>query len=247
MGDLFHSIRTLFSGDRARRDQVRHLLVEAKDDGTKIELQVIGSVQAHAPMFALTLASVDEAEFIVGQPTAEASRELKPGRRFIIGFYRGRERWIGETTCLGRTKVRDERQRILYTHRFSLPEDLRCETPRSEEKASSRYRFQDLDIELSAFELHSPIYGKTVDLGRRKARLKCHNAMNKLHVGQDVFLKTTLPEPVGAIADLARITRLQPIPDSPAFLVEVTFHTPIEKYDDLLERHGTEPGYHKAG
>ena len=70
---------------------------------------------------------------------------------------------------------------------------------------------------------------------------------NKLHVGQDVYLKTELPAPVGPIADLVRIPRLQPVPNSPSFLVDVTFHTPIQRFDDLVDGQKVEPRTRQAG
>ncbi|MCZ6837465.1 MAG: hypothetical protein O7G85_16945 [Planctomycetota bacterium] len=246
MPGLFKSLCQRFSGDEARLAIVRRHFREAMDAGAKLEIRARNSVQSNVPMIVLSITSIGEDHFVVGQATADSARLLKANAVYSMGLYLQDDHLMGETTCLGRYKYQDEQRKTIYTHRFSLPTELtRDEKPLV--RSVNEILFKDQDVELNAFELRSPIHGITVDLKRHKARLRCHNASNKLQVGQNVYLKTELPEPVGKVADLVRIVKVQPMPGSPSVLVDVAFHTPIARYDDLVDRMKAGDRIRKAG
>lgn len=243
---MFDAIRSLFAGGQTPPEEVARLFAEALTARAKLELEPVKSVRSNPPLIVLSLESIGEGDFVVSQPTAEAAQHLHKGRRYMLGFFDEESRLIGETTCLGRTQYEDDRNRMIYTYRFSLPTKLRRQEPNRRRERRIRLDV-DPEVELSAFELKSPIYGVAVDLGRRGARIRCHNAMNKLRIGQDVYLKTTLPEPIGQFSEMVRVMNLQPCRGTPELLVGVSFHGAIPNFDALLKRDAAGTAYRHAG
>lgn len=224
----------MFARDQAPPgDVVRHL-ENAIALRTKVELTPVDTVQPNPPVMALMIEALGDRYLVVSPPKPEWMRFMIKGAPFALAFFDEESRLRGETTCLGRAKFQDEQGRMIFTFKFALPEALR----REESNRRENRRIQlitEPEVELSVFELAAPIYGEAVDLGPRGARLRCHNAANKLSVGQDVYLKMPLPEPVGTFTDMVRITNLQPCKRHLGLMVGVEFQKPLEHFDELLD------------
>lgn len=234
MSDLFSPFRKLFTSGRTGNALVAQKLHQVKDGGIKLELQEMDSTQTTPTLIVLGIESVGENGFLVTRPKTDSARHLVKGRTYRLGYYEGGSRLIGETICQGRAQYLDERKRLVYTYRFTIPESLEVEPERLISTRGKRLE-QELEVELSSFKHRSPIYGMMVQLGRHSAKIRCHNALNKLQVGQDVYLKMELPQPVGLVTEMMRITDLLPTPSGKELLVAVSFHTRVKGLEDLLE------------
>lgn len=213
---------------------VAQKLNQVKDDGIKLELQQRDSTQSTPTLIVLGIEAVDEDGFLVTRPKADSARQLVKGQTYRLGYYEGGGRQVGETICLGRAQYLDERKRVVYTYRFSIPDSLETEPERLKSTRGKRLD-EELEVELSSFKHRSPIYGMMVQLGRHSAKIRCHNALHKLQVGQDVYLKMELPPPVGLVTEMMRITDLLPTPSGKELQVAVTFHTRLKGLEELLE------------
>ena len=54
-------------------------------------------------------------------------------------------------------------------------------------------------------------------------------------LAQEVYLKMTLPEPVGLVTELVRVLSLTPCEDEPGVFASVSFHQHIQGLGDLLD------------
>ena len=232
--------------DDPGRDAVRQRLRDAAAADTRLELRALQTMQSAPPLLTLAIATVREDDFIVSPPAAEVARQLRHGMTYSLGFFDPEGRLAGETTCLGRTQLQDDRQRVQYTYRFSLPKSLhRLEqkTP----KIRGPHIDADIEAELQTMQHRSPIFGTLVDLGRRSVKIRCHNAMNKMSVGQHVILKVQLPAPVGLITEKVRISGLQPGDGNLSVMVAVAFLERIQRLEDLFDDDGAASRSRRAG
>lgn len=232
---MFSSLRNLLNRHAPNRDEVRQRLNDAMAAGTRLELEPCESITGNRPLIVVSLEKIETNYFITSQPPSESARHLFRGKRYHVNYFDKKGRVTGETIFQGRIRSHSENQSVTYGYRFSLPNELTNQAQRVRRQDSMELS-HEIEVELSSFKHRSPIFGRTTSLGSRGAKIKCKNAMNKLQVGQDVYLKMQLPAPVGLVAEMVRITDLLPCSQSRELMVAVSFHKPIANFDLMLDR-----------
>lgn len=228
-------IRSLFNGGNVSNAEVVRRLHAAQSGDVRLELQALGLGSEYKSMIVVMIEQVREDDIIVHQPPSEDARQMIRGSRFTLGFYEPQGRVVGETKCLGRAKIMGEHNRIMYGLKLSIPPSLSSDD--SKVKQSKQLAIENpLEVELSSFEHHSPIYGLAMNIGRRSMKIRCQNAMNKLHAGQEVYLKMQLSLPGKQITEMVRVTDLLPDQQGHDVMVTVSFHKEIAGFDDLLDQ-----------
>lgn len=238
--------RDLFTSSNETRAQVVRSLKEAKSDGVRIELEPVKSLSTRPPMIVVSIEDVDDSKLVVSQPSPEATRYLMRGKRYSLGFFHRHGRMVGHTICRGRIKHTLEGNRILYGYRFSIPESLVAE----ERRQNPRRKFalgDEPEIELTSFEHRSPIFGRVIDLSKGGMRISCTNGMNKLRVGQDVYLKMELPPPVGLLTELVRVIDLSPGKQSHDLTISISFQAPVNALVELIDQNSAGLSGRRAG
>ncbi len=246
MEDVLRIFRDLFTNSNEARNQVVQRLKEAKSAGVRIELEPVKSLSNRPPMIVVSIEDVDENKLIVSQPSPDAKRNLIRGKRYLLGFYDQHDRIVGHTICRGRIKQTLEGNRILYGYRFSIPESLAQEERRQNPRR--KYTLGDEpEVQLTSFEHRSPIFGRVLDLSKGGMRINCTNGMNKLRVGQDVYLKMQLPPPVGLLTEMVRVIDLSPGEKNHDLTISVSFQAPVNALVELIDQNPAGLAERRAG
>lgn len=246
MEGVLRIFRDLFTSSNETRAQVVQRLRKAKSDGVRIELEPVKSLSARPPMIVVSIEDVDDSKLVVSQPPPESARYLMKGKRYSLGFYNQHDRIIGHTICRGRIKQKFEGNRILYGFRFSIPESL----VQGERRQNPRRKFilgDEPEVELTSFEHRSPIFGRVLDLSKGGMRITCTNGMNKLRIGQDVFIKMELPSPVGLLTELVRVIEISPGKHNHDLMISVSFQTPVNALVELIDQNSASLTSRRAG
>ncbi len=215
-------------------EDIAERLRAAQEDGEHLELRPLGSVEADPPTILAEIIRVDDAAIIIAPPTLDEARRMRHGNRFALSFLEATGRVNGEIVCQGRVRLKSDGDSPGHGFRFSLPRALM----RVERRIEHREHIDPADaaeVELTSFERQSPIYGRLVNISRGGARLRCQNPDAELLVGQDVYLKMTLPEPVGLVTELVKVLSLNPCADESGVDASVSFHQHIQGLGDLLD------------
>lgn len=246
MAGIMRIFRDLFTDSSETRALIVQRLKEVKEEGLRIELEPVKSMSARQSMIVVSIEDIDDSRFIVSQPPPESARSLMKGKRFLLGFFHRDARYVGQTICRGRIQQELEGDRVLYGYRFSIPESL-VEEERRKNPRKAFALGEELDVELTSFEHRSPIFGRVIDLSKGGMRILCANGMNKLRVGQDVYLKIELPAPVGLLTELVRVVELSPGKQSHDLTVSISFQAPVSALVDLIDNNSASHSGRRAG
>ena len=159
---------------------------------------------------------------------------MRHGNRFALSFIESTGRVNGEVVCQGRVRMKSSDDGPRHGFRFALPSTL-MRVERRHEQRDNISPDTAPEVELTSFDHRTPIYGRLVNISRGGARLRCQNAEQKLQVGQEVYLKMLLPEPVGLVTEVVRVLSLTPCDDEPGLYASVSFHQHIQGLGDLLD------------
>lgn len=213
---------------------VRAALIDAQRARTRVDLQPLSGADGASP--AATIEMVLDTTFLITRPmVGGVVRLLGRYERYRMVFNGGDGRLAGETQALGRTRIPNDAGEPLYGYKMRLPETLLTVDRR---RGLRRLLGRDLvrEAELHVLGRRGPILGLVDTLDAGGATLRCRNAGDHLHHGQNAEFKITLPDPVGVIEETVQVTDLTPAPEPGVLQVRVLFLKRNETIGDVLRQ-----------
>jgi c-di-GMP-binding flagellar brake protein YcgR len=222
-----------FSGD-SEVISVREVLAAVHRSRQPVELRATGPGGVVTIMSA-TIEQVRKDDLVITQPSVGGfTRQLTTDERLTLRvFERQRGHLEGSVSCLGRIKVPSGSQTMLYGYSLSLPEQLEPSQRRDEIRHIAA-RPAMPEAELFTFTGHATaVRGSVMELSASGMKLTSRNAKGRVGIGQRAYLKVQLPQPVGLITELVRITTVNEGGEADELIVGVVFDEKIEQLAEL--------------
>jgi len=211
-------------------------LAEAQRICARVELEPVTATTDESLTLRTTIEAVHEDAFIVTKPVAGGV--VRPLARFEphdLRFVGSRGLVLGRTHALGRYKMPNGADGFIYGYRLALPETLRLVEPRQPlRKLFGRDCVRE--AELHVLSHRGPIHGLLEDISPGGARLLCRNAPGHLAGGASALFKVELPEPVGSLQQMVRITGVESVPERGALRVRIAFEKKNEAIAAALRK-----------
>jgi hypothetical protein len=232
MGQWFTNLLGRFRKQKTdTRGLVRAALQQALRNRCKVYLEAPQGVVA-----ATQVQQVSLDELIISQPSIGGlTYPLAFGETLKISFVDQTTNLTGRTKCLGRVKVNagsftDGKIGTLYAYRMGMPESLKSEERRHEQRAEIIPEIAP-DAQLYAGSITRPVLGKLTSISMGGACIHTDMPINSLSLGQEIYLKSTLAEPVGILDEVVEVNRLEPDRRTGMNVVGVTFRRRLDRLD----------------
>lgn len=237
MAAWLSKVLNVLSPPDAAHEEVRRKLEAAQRARVKLWLEV-GS-PGRLTLLGTTVEQVRSADIIIAQPSVGGlTHPLTVGERLRLGFVHERKHYSGQTQCLGRItipagSVTSASDALLYAYRLAFPKQLQVEDRRKEPRANLLLDPAP-EAQVYAPSLAGPVFGRILDISMSGSRIRTPLTIKGVAVGQEVFLKALLPEPVGLIDQPVEVVRLEADYRTGDHLISVRFVDRIPGLADLL-------------
>jgi hypothetical protein len=217
---------------------VRRLLDRVRRARSRLELDhVHARDEPHAVMIT-TIEQLGDDDLVIAPPSIGAqARPLTTGERLRLAFQGPNGRLAGETRVLGRIKLLSGGGDVFYGYRLEIPPSLEAN-----ERRVGRRVPVGIDLapraELFRPEAGSelPLRGVVQDISSTGLLIRCPNARGKVSLDDRLFLKVTLPPPVGALDEMVRIARLESGATRDEHLVGVRLERRLDRLAALVQQ-----------
>jgi hypothetical protein len=234
MGDWFSKI----IGRIASKKPGSHGMVQqALEAALRSRARVMLEAPDQGIVSATIIEQITREELIVDQPSIGGlTYPLAFGERLGLSFVIGRTHYTGRTRCLGRTRLSSgagEGRGPLYAYRLMMPESLKGEERRDAPRTEIMPEIAP-KAQLYVGTLGNGMFGQLTSISMTGARIHTDQSLALLSLGQEVYLKTTLPEPVGLLDELVEVQRLEPDHRTGLSIIGVQFRRRIDRLEALM-------------
>jgi c-di-GMP-binding flagellar brake protein YcgR len=237
------------AGQSETKSTARQALDSAQRDRIKIALEVISPGSNHSTVYSTTIEQVRDEDLVINQPSVGGlTHPLAFGETLRMSFILNSMHYSAETRCMGRVKIPSgSGSQLLFAYRLAMPETIRSE----DRRASPRVSLGDdlaFEAQLYAPTCDGPMLATVLDLSMGGARVRTPMALGKLEPGQEVYLKTMLPEPVGLLDELVQVERIENEQRGvPGQIIGLSFKRRIEGLAELIRTAQLRVTRRKAG
>ena len=221
-------------GEGAVRLSPRQILQAAQRDRLKVALEIVAPAPGQSTVLATTIEQVRDDDFVINQPSIGGlTHPLAFGEELRLSFHNRSVHHSAMTRCLGRVKIPAGGNQMLFAYRLEMPAMMRSEDRRQHPRI-------DLPLDLGC-EAHlyapacdGPVLGTMLDISMGGARIRTSMALDKIQIGQEIYLKSMLPEPVGLLDELVHVMRMEDDPRSEGATIGVAFTRRINGLAELI-------------
>lgn len=183
---------------------------------------------------ATLIEQVTADEIVIAQPSIGGlTYPLAFGETLGVSFVVERTHHSGRTKCLGRVKVQAGGRGSLFAYRLSIPESLTSEERRVAPRTEIMPEIAP-DAQLYAGASNTAVLGQLTSVSMSGARIHTAQPLSALSLGQEVYLKCTMPEPVGVLDEIVEVQRLEPDRRTGLNIVGVQFRRRIDRLELLM-------------
>lgn len=212
------------------RSAVREALQAALRNRAKVYIE-----SPDQGVVALTqVQQISDEEIVIAVPSIGGmTYPLAFGETLKVSFVEDRTNMTGASRCLGRVKVPAGDGKTLFAYRIALPESMQVE----ERRADSRVELP-MDIapegHIYSGKLPLPIVGRITNISMSGARMTLTAPARGITIGQEVYIKFMMPEPMGLVDEVVEVQRIENDPRSGKYEVGVSFHRRLERLALLM-------------
>ena len=209
---------------------VRNALQAAHRNRCKVFLEVPNQ----KVVAATQVEQITNDEIVIAQPSIGGmTYPLAFGEALKISFVDQKSNLVGGTKCLGRTKVQSGDGRTLFAYRLAMPDSIKVEERRADARTEIMQEVAP-EAQLYAGTMKSPIVGHLTNISMSGARVSMESAPPGLSIGQELYLKFQMPDPIGIVDEVVEVQRLDFDRRSSKHTVGVSFRRRIERLEALL-------------
>jgi c-di-GMP-binding flagellar brake protein YcgR len=237
------------AGQSEVRSSAKQALQAAQRDRVKIALEIINSASPHTSVLNTTIEQVRDEDLVISQPSVGGlTHPLAFGEQVRISFINKSMYHIAESRCLGRVKIPSGGgSQLLFAYRLAMPDTMRHEDRRNQPRVSLGDDMA-FEAQLYAPACDGPLLGTVLDISMGGARVRTPMAAGRIEAGQEIYLKTLLPEPVGLLDELVQVTRIEnESRASNGQIFGLTFKRRIEGLSELIRSAQSREVRRKAG
>jgi len=233
---VFTKMISALAGQGGVRESVRQSLRAAQKERTKIMLEV--STGKQPMMMFTTIEQVADDSVIISQPIVGGhTYPLAFGEQVKMSFVSQAINHAGQSKCLGRTKIEASGQggsHTIFAYRLSLPESLAFTDRRRNPRVQLRFS-AEIEAQLYApASAHGPVLGTVMDISMTGARIRTNMPAGRIVVGQTMFLKSLMPDPVGLMDELVDVRRVEIETRTGLHNIGISFRKKINGLEDLI-------------
>lgn len=172
---------------------------------------------------------------IIAQPAIGGmTYPLAFGESLKLSFVDQRTNLTGQTRCLGRVKIASGNGgATLFAYRLALPSRLRVEERRTEPRSEIDFAAAP-EAQLYSGSLLKPLAGRLTSISVIGARMHIAAPLSNLSMGQQLYLKFTLPEPVGLIDEVVQVERMDLDRRNGTHTIGVTFKRRVDRLAGVM-------------
>jgi hypothetical protein len=205
-------------------------------------LRARGKIYLESPdqgvVAATLIEQINQDEIVIAQPSIGGlTYPLAFGETLHISFVNNKTHLSGRTKCLGRVKVDAGagrgRTQTLFAYRLSIPDALQSEERRIAPRTEIMPEIAP-EANLYSGTLPAAFIGKLTSISMTGARLHTSQPLSALSLGQEVYLKCQMPEPVGLLDETVEVQRLEPDRRTGLNIVGVQFRRRIDRLETLM-------------
>jgi hypothetical protein len=229
MGDWLMRILGRGAKKADARGPVREALLAALRGRSKLYLEFPQGIIA-----ATLIEQVTQEEIVIAQPSIGGlTYPLAFGETLGMSFVNDRTHYTGSTRCLGRTRVQAGARGSLYAYRLSIPQSLKSEERRVAPRTEIMPEIAP-DAQLYAGAASAAVLGQLTSISMSGARIHTGQPLSMLSLGQEVYLKCAMPEPVGLLDEVVEVQRLEPDRRTGMNIIGVQFRRRIDRLETLM-------------
>ncbi len=209
---------------------VRNALQAAHRNRCKVFLEVPNQ----KVVAATQVEQITNDEIVIAQPSIGGmTYPLAFGEALKLSFVDQKSNLVGETKCLGRTKVTSGDGRTLFAYRLALPSSIKVEERRADPRTEITQEVAP-EAQLYSGTMKSPVVGRLTNISMSGARVSMDSAAPGLSIGQELYLKFEMPDPIGKVDEVVEVQRLDFDRRNSKHTVGVSFQRRIERLETLL-------------
>lgn len=229
MAQWLSRMKASLSGESDAREAARKLLLAAQRARVKLELEYLSRAGGSDATMASVIEQVDQEDFVISRPVVGgAVRQLGTHEQLRLSFVTARERVSAETRCLGRAKIPSGGKRVLYGYRLLIPQAMEVQERRTSQRVTVGFDLAP-EVELTSFGFEGPVRGVIIDISAGGLQVRSHNAVGKFAAGQQVYVSTLLPDPVGELGEVGEVAWVRRGKVEGQTILGVRFLEPIER------------------
>jgi hypothetical protein len=188
----------------------------------------------HGIVAATLIEQVTQEEIVIAQPSIGGlTYPLAFGESLNMTFVNDRTHYSGRTKCLGRMKVQAGARGALYAYRLSIPESLKSEERRVAPRAEFMPEIAP-EAQLYVGGSSTAVHGQLTSISMSGARIHTSQPLSTLSLGQEMYLKCAMSEPVGVLDEIVEVQRLEPDHRTGMNIVGVQFRRRVDRLELLM-------------
>ena len=233
MGQWLSKVVAALSGETDTPSAIAQQLEAARRSRTKVFIE---QISAESPIVSTsTIEQVRESDFTIDQPVLDGfNRQLATGEKVIISFVSGSGRVSGESRSLGRTKIQTGGGGTLFGYRLALPDQLGVSERREQPRTRVVVNFSaELELYSARTGSTAPIICIVEDISVGGLKVRSRNAAGRVEPNERVYIKVTLPPPVGLLTEMVHVAYVEPIKGSNDRRLGLRLEKSIEALDEL--------------
>jgi len=233
-------VMSALGGHSATRDAVHATMHEAQGLRTKLSLDVITTASARGNVLTTVLEQIDGETLIISQPSVGGlTHPLAFGETMKLSFVQNNQHHVGQCRCLGRVKIaagNGQPEHLLFAYRLSIPESLQVEDRRREPRVDIAFG-RTIEAQLYSPRLEGPLLGTVQDISMTGARIRSAMGVGSVASGQELFLKSMMPEPIGLVDEVVEVVRVEVDPNTGHHTIGIAFRRKVQGLEDFIRQH----------
>ena len=250
MGALLSKLMGVLSG-QGGAEATRQTLRQAQRERIKVSLEVTSGKRA--VLLVTNIEQVRDDDVIISQPTMGGHHHpLAFGEELRLSLVVNGAYHAGLTRCLGRIKIPGgapptppansaaatangaAAEQLIFAYRLELPGLMGSDNRRKFPRVQLRFE-RPIEAQLYApASSHGPVLGTVTDISMGGACIRAAIPPGRVVVGQAIFMKSLLPDPVGLIDELVDVMRVDREVRTGLFSVGICFRRRINGLEDLI-------------
>jgi hypothetical protein len=217
----------------------QHVLEQARRSRARVSMEIQSRNQTL--VLATIIEQVHDDEVIVAQPMiGDRTYPLAFGEQITMVVPGPTGLHLGASRCLGRTRIATPAGDVphggetVYGYRLAMPASLEHDARRSAPRTAIPSD-KPIHVHLQAHgAMTTPIVAELVDVSLNGALVVARMAYCDLAPGQALYLKATLPDPIGDIDEVVTIARIDHDPHKERCAIGVRFSKRIDGLAGLV-------------
>jgi len=236
----FSKVMNALNGQAATRDAVHATMKDAQRLRTKLSLEVVSLAGTRGSVLTTVLEQLEADGLVISQPSVGGlTHPLAFGETIKLSFVQNDQHHVGSCRCLGRVRIaagNGQPEHLLFAYRLSMPDALQVEDRRRELRVSVQPG-RAIEAQLYSPRLEGPLLGSVQDISMTGARIRSAMGVGRVALGQELFLKSMMPEPIGLVDEAVEVVRVEVDANTGHQTIGIAFRRKVQGLEEFIRQH----------